>query len=222
MSDNADTSALRIPLNETPITFRTLQTLIATPTVPTRYKESPTGVQDMYAATLYGRELGIGPMTAISQLFLVNGQASMMGQLMLALVWRAGHQVRIIIDADSSTVVAYRRIDGQLTEVGVVEFTMEDAERAGLLVNENTGTETMTYRKYPKHMLTWRAVSMACRLYFPDVILGVKYVPQELEVQAPNESLPEYVEVDDKTGELAMEAGEINVTEILDAEVVDG
>lgn len=210
MTTNEESGLARIPLNETPITYQTLKYIINTPTVPVRYRESATGVADMYAATLYGRELGIGPMTAISQLYLVNGQASMMGQLMLALVWRAGHRVKIDIEETGSTVTCFR--DG--TEVGSFTFTVEDAARAGLL-------DAGTYEKYPKHMLTWRAVGMACRLFFPDVITGVKYVPQEIDVNAPVEILPEYVEVNDSTGTLEMEQGEALLDQVLDAEVVE-
>jgi hypothetical protein len=205
-----------VPLNELPINYNTLQTLIATPTIPKRYKESPTGVNDMYAAHLVGQELGIGTFTSIYEIFMVNGQASMSGKLMLALVWRAGHKVSVTIEETKSTVHCYRNvgmIDGQWEHVGDVEFSIEDADRAGLL-------DKGTYISYPKTMLTWRAVSMACRLYFPDLILGVGYTPEEVGLDDVKvDEIPDYVI--DSDGNLEAENATILLEDVLEAEVVD-
>ncbi len=207
---NGENALAKRPLSEIPLNYDTLSVLLQTPTVPVRYKESDSGVQDMYAATLYGRELGIGPMTSIYMLFLVNGQASMLGQLMLALVWKAGHKINITIGETESTVHCFRRIDGEFVEVGDVTFTIEDAARADLL-------DKGTYEKFPRHMLTWRAVSMAARLYYPDVITGIGYIPDELGIEHKPEQLPEYVDV---TGDLDLEKAHMIVDDIMEAEEV--
>ncbi len=204
------TDKLAIPLNEAPVTYNTLKTLIATPTVPARYRESQTGVADMYAATIYGKEMGIGPMTSIYMIYLVNGQASMLGQLMLALIWRAGHKIKVTSDETVATVYCWRRIDGELVEVGDTSFTIEDAVRADLV-------DKGTYEKYPRHMLTWRAVSMAARLYYPDVITGVGYVPDELGIQTEPEEIPDFV---DQKG-LELERGHMVMDAVMEAEVVN-
>ena len=201
------------PLNELPINYNTLKTLIATPTVPKRYKDSPTGVNDMYAAHLVGQELGIGTFTSIYEIFMVNGQASMSGKLMLALVWRAGHKINIEIGETGSIVNCHRKIDDQWEHVGSAEFTIEDAATAELL-------DKGTYQSYPKTMLTWRAVSLACRLYYPDVILGVGYVPEELGLDdVPIDPIPDYA-LDDE-GVLVAENAVIMLEDVLDAEVID-
>ena len=195
------------------VTTQTLRMLMQTPTIPDRYKESPTGVNDMLAVSMWGRELGLGFFTSIYELYLVNGQASMQGKLMLALIWRAGHKVKVSIDETSSTVHCWRRVDGEYEEMGDITFTVEDAVRADLM-------DKSTYQKYPKSMLTWRAVSLATRIYFPDVILGIGYVPEELNINAPMESVPEGVVIADD-GSLEMERALIAVEEVLDVEVVD-
>ncbi len=187
MSDNTDLA--KVPLTELPINYQTLQALLTSPTVPTRYKESPTGVNDMYATTIVGRELGIGTFTSIYEIYMVNGQASMSGKMMLALVWRAGHRVTVDIEETKSTVHCWRLMNGEHVHVGDVEFSIEDADRAGLM-------NKSTYMSYPKTMLTWRAVAMACRLYYPDVILGVGYVPEEVGVEAPVDEVPMNVVVE--------------------------
>lgn len=192
---------------------QTLKMLMQTPTIPARYKDSPTGANDMLAVSMWGRELGIGFFTSIYELFLVNGQASMQGKLMLGLIWRAGHKITVDIDETSSTIHCWRRVEGVLEHMGDIEFNVEDATRAGLIDKE-------TYVKYPKSMLTWRAVSLASRIYFPDVILGIGYIPEELNIDAPMEPVPEGVIVNDD-GSLEMERALMVAEDILEAVVVD-
>jgi hypothetical protein len=202
-----------VPLDELPVNYNTLQTLIAGPTIPKRYRESPTGVNDMYSATLKGKELGIGPWTSIDEIYLVNGQTSMSGKMMLALVWRAGHRISVEIHETESIVHCYRRYDDEWLEVGSAEFSIEDAHRADLM-------DKGTYQSYPKTMLTWRAVSLACRLYFPDVILSVGYVPEEVGLNdVPVDPIPDYVI--DGNGMLEAENAIIVLEDVLDAEVID-
>lgn len=204
---------LAIPIGDIPITGNTVKMLLNTPTIPARYKQSQTGFQDMMAVMLTGREMGFGPLTSLYEIYLVNGQAGLSGKAMLALVWRAGHKVTIDIEETGSTVHCWRRFDDVLEHVGDVTFTVEDAATAGLLDKD-------TYISYPKTMLTWRAVSMACRLYYSDVILGVGYVPEELGVEAQMDEIPEGVIVDGDNL-LEMDRAVIRAEEILDAEVVD-
>jgi len=214
---------LSVPIADSEISIKTLSSLLNTPTVPDRYRESRTGVTDMYAAHLYGRELGVGTMTAIKEFYLVNGQASMSGKLMCALIWRAGHKVVCHIKASSTTVDCYRRdpVTKELDLVGSVEYTKKDAEQAGLM-------DQGTYQKYPKTMLTWRAITMAAKIYYADLISGVGYIPTEfgLDHMMPHpdhvETIPtEFVDVVVPDEGLDLEAAVANVTEVFpEAEVV--
>ncbi|RKZ82649.1 MAG: hypothetical protein DRQ39_10470 [Gammaproteobacteria bacterium] len=204
---------LAIPVNEIPVTGQTLRTWVNGPTVPVRYRESPTGFNDALATTLVGRELGVGTFTSAYEIYMVNGQASMSGKLMLALVWRAGHKITVIIEETQSTVHCYRNMNDEQVEVGEVTFSIEDASRAGLM-------DKGTYESYPKTMLTWRAVSMACRIYYPDVILGVGHVPEEVGIEADMDAIPEGVIISGE-GLLEMDNAVIELENVLDAEVVD-
>ena len=207
------TDLATVPLNELPINYNTLATLISGPTIPIRYKNSPTGVNDMYAAHLVGTELGIGTFTSIYEIYMVNGQASMSGKLMLALVFRAGHKISAEINETESIVHCYRLIDGKHELVGSTTFSIEDAHRAELM-------DKGTYQSYPKTMLTWRAVSMACRLYFPDVILGVGYVPEEVGLDdVAVDQVPGYVLNDED--QLEAEGAIIILEDVVNAEVID-
>ena len=213
---------MRVPLSETHISMRTIQSLINTPSIPNRWTESPTGVQDMYAAYLIGKELGIGPMESWNSLYLVNGTVSMLGRLMTALIWKNHHAIKVELTQKASKAIAFRRDPWthKLEEMGDWTFTAGDAEKAYL-----DGKDT--YENYPKLMWSWRAISAVTRIYFADCITGTAgYTPEEAGVQgAPVEPLPEFVpiSVDGEVVEgvsIELEQGSAMVEEVLDAEVV--
>ena len=204
------------PIDDMPITMRTLQTLVQTPTIPKRYRESPTGAQDMMAAVITGRELGVAPMAAIRQLYLVNGQASMMAMLMAGLVFNAGHRIRYVVDMKLKQVTAQAwRIqpDGEWGEEGSWTFGEGDAILAEL-------ADKGTYQSYPFLMYAARATSALCRLYFPEVLAGIGYVPDEINVDVEPEALYHGAEVVIDGDEIAESNAIDDVKEILNAEVV--
>lgn len=197
-----------------PFSMSLLKLMSTWPTIPTRYQGKPA---DIHAAVLVGRELGIEPMEAINSLFMVNGQVSMSGKLMSALVHRAGHQLRARLDKEgNATVEAWRREpDGVLIHVGEVSFGPDDAHRAGLDTKD-------TYKAYPNVMHTWRAISQVCRIYFADVLSGIGYIPEEVNIDdAVIEAIPlDEIPVDTDTADLADENHVAMVAEALDADVV--
>jgi hypothetical protein len=200
-----------------PITMRTLQTLVQTPTVPKRYRESPTGAQDMMAAIITGRELGVAPMASIRQLYLINGQASMMAMLMAGLVFNAGHRIRYTIHMKDKQVTAEAwRIqpDGEWGKEGDWTFGEGDAILAGL-------NDKGTYQSYPFLMYAARATSALCRLYFPEVLAGIGYVPDEIGVEIEPEALYEGAEIVIDGDNIAEAKALDDVIEVLDAEVVE-
>lgn len=205
-------------LSGMPITMRTLQTLAQTPTVPVRYRESPTGPQDMMAAIITGRELGVAPMASIRQLYLINGQASMMAMLMAGLVFNAGHRISYRIETDTERVVAtaYRigPMSGEYEEQGSWSFGKDDAELAGL-------ADKGTYQSYPFLMYAARATSALCRLYFPEVLAGIGYVPDEIGVDVEPEALYEGAEIVIDGDNIAEAKALDDVIEVLDAEIVE-
>lgn len=207
-----DTDAMSMDVSTTPISMNTLVTLSKTPTVPERYYGKP---MDMYAAVLVGRELGVGPMESITELFLVKGRVSMSAKLMGSLVQRQGHQLRTRLGPEQAEVEAWRKMDnGELVNMGSVIFTKQDAQTAGLW---GTGA----WKAWPQVMLGWRALSIAARFYFPECLTSVKYEASEMDVEgAEMPALPDAVVVadEDDDGEDALDAEA--VAEVLDAEVV--
>ncbi len=72
--------------------------------------------------------------------------------------------------------------------VGVSEFSEKDAELAGLL----TGPNKDTYKKYPRNMYFYRAMSNGVKWYCPDISSGISmYTPDEIETLEVEISEPE-------------------------------
>ena len=144
--------------------------------------------ESVLAVMMAGNELGIGPMQALQSINIIKGKPALSAELMRALVLGAGHQ--FIVDAGDTTATA-KVCRAGWPEWQSVTFSLEDAKRAGLLNNP-------TWQKYPRAMLSARVTSEACRLYFPDVIAGMSYTPEEIEafaVPAMTEQRPPMREV---------------------------
>jgi hypothetical protein len=138
----------------------------------------PKGVdtpEKAIAIMLKGRELGVPPMYALSNISVINGKPTAGAELMLALIYRdhGDDAVRITESTPSCCTVAYRRKGWPRHET--FSFTIDDAERADLLGKDN-------WRHYPSAMLRARCISAVARLAFPDTIGGL-YTPEELGVQ---------------------------------------
>ncbi len=207
------TDAANTDITKAPITYNTLISLSKTPTVPERYQGRP---MDLYAAILIGRELAIGPMESINELYLVDGSISMSAKLMSSLVHRQGHILKTTFTKDSASVEALRRMpDGELESMGTITFTQEDAERAKLWGKG-------AWKAYPMVMMGWRAVSIACRFYFPDCITAVKYEASEVGIEVGEmPPLPDAVMVADEDDDRADALDAESVAEVLDAEIIE-
>lgn len=151
---------------------------------------------DIMVILLAGREVGVAPIMAMNRIHVVQGRATMSAELMLALVLRAGHSLDIIeTNGEHCKVRAARRRSDTAT---MFDFTMEDARAAKL-------ADKGTWKQYPAAMLRARAISTACRAVFPDVLMGISYVPEEVgadvdpvtgEVTPPTEdTIPEATQV---------------------------
>jgi hypothetical protein len=129
------------------------------------------------AAILYGREIGVAPLTALSTLHVINGRVGMAAELMRARVLAAGHELEVTESTAAVCRMRGRRRGSQTwTEV---TWSKGDAQQAGL---SGDG-----WRKYPRAMLTARASAELCRLVFPDVTHGMAAL-EELDGAGPTPS----------------------------------
>lgn len=128
---------------------------------------------------LKGKELSLPPMQALSSIAVIDGKPTLSAELMVALVQRAGHTLRVVETSSERAVVdGIRREDPEHTSR--IEWSMEDARRAGV-------TNKDPWKKYPDAMLRARAISALCRFAFADVLAGCSYVPEELGADVDSE-----------------------------------
>lgn len=132
---------------------------------------------------LFGRELGISPINSMSGIHIIEGKPALSSNLLAALIKRSGkydYRIRMSTDADCK-IMFLQKVGDAWEELGLSEFSMEDAKRAGVIRDGGS------WKKYPKAMLFARALSQGARMFCPDVSISAIYVPEELGAQV-NES----------------------------------
>ena len=138
---------------------------------------------------LKGRELGVPPIQALSQISVINGKPTMSAELMLSQIMRLHPRTKISFPERTNEKCSVK-VQRYGCDPSVFTYTIGDAEKAGLLGKDS-------WRKYPRAMLHARVVSEMARSIFPDAISGVSYNPEELGAEVKDEG--EVIEVDAKT-----------------------
>jgi hypothetical protein len=133
-------------------------------------------VANATAAVLQGVTLGLDPMTALQQIYIVHGRPGMYAKLMVALVQAHGHEVWTEDLSDTRAVVAGRRRGTQNIER--ITITMDMARRARWTTNAK-------YQETPQDMLWARAASRVCDRIASDVLKGITSVEQIQDELAP-------------------------------------
>lgn len=142
------------------------------------------------AALLAGRELGVGAMQALQHINVIDGKVNYSAELLVAKIRAAGHSLVIESQSEEAVVVVGTRADTGDTHT--VAWSMQDAAAAGLTGKTN-------WKKYPRAMMTWRAVTELARFLFADVCSGLgSYTTEELGGDVG----PPPVLVDRETGEI--------------------
>lgn len=180
MSDNLPEPAR--PLSPAEVSWKVAQKIANTPFVPTAFRGKPESV---YAAVLYGEELGLGPMQSLTQIHVIEGKPSLAPEGMRGLVLKAGHRIDVKVASNDKVVLYGRRADSG--SEATVEWTMKDAQLAGLAGRG-------AWKNYPRAMLMARATSELCRMLFADIIAGLSYTPEEVMSVAGKEYDHAYAE----------------------------
>jgi hypothetical protein len=146
------------------------ETLAKSALVPSALRGKP---QDILLILATARELGIGPMQAISDVNVIQGKPVMSADLMLALCKRRPDVCRYIRLVESTpTQATYETQRVGAPEPERFTFTIEDAKRLGIAGKDN-------YQKQPATMLRRRAASQLARETYQDLVRG--YDPDEAE-----------------------------------------
>lgn len=155
------------PLTPAEVSWKTAQRIANTPFVPTAFRGKPESV---FAAVLYGEELGLGPMQSLNSIHVIEGKPSMSPELMRGLVARAGHRIDVKESSGDKVTLWGKRAD--TGSEATVSWSMKDAQLAGLAGRG-------AWKTYPRAMLLARATSELCRMLFADVVAGLSYTPEE-------------------------------------------
>lgn len=157
--------------------------LVETPFVPDAYRPKvdpratdeekaaarQLAVANATAAVLQGITLGLDPLTALQQIYIVHGRPGMYARAEVALVKAHGHEVWTEDLSDSRAVVCGRRRGD--TQIERVTVTMQQANTAGWTRNE-------AYKKTPQDMLYARAAARVADRVAPEVLLGIASVEE--------------------------------------------
>lgn len=144
--------------------------LCNTSMVPATFRGKP---DDAAAAILYGAEVGLKPQQALQQVFVVHGQPAIYARTMAALLKAKGYKFSTVESTDESVTVEGVSPRGEHESS---TWTIQRAKTAGYTSNKK-------YQTDPQAMLYAKAVSEVARKLAPDVLLGIKYTAEDLELE---------------------------------------
>ncbi len=140
--------------------------------VPKDFKDKPGNI---LVAIQKGLEIGLSPMAALESIAVINGRASLWGDALLGLV-QVSPQYEWHNEAESTPTKGVCIVKRKGHEPHHVEFSIEDAKRAGLLGKPGP------WQQYTARMLTLRARAFALRDKFADVLKGLSMAEEALDI----------------------------------------
>jgi hypothetical protein len=132
---------------------------------------------------LAGRELGVGFVAALNNIYWVNNRMTIGATLMASIVDRSStHKYEVLEHTNEICRIGFFRRDTTTSpweSRGVSVYSMDDAKRANLAGKTN-------WKMYPRNMLFHRALSNGCRFYVPGLFGGSPpYTPEEIDPDIP-------------------------------------
>lgn len=137
--------------------------------VPKEFRGDPDKTA---TAILYGKSLGLDPLAALSNVFVVHGRPAVYSRTMVALAQRAGVEFQRTAATEQQVTVHARRKGSQTWQE--FTWTIARATKAGYTTNAK-------YKTDPIGMLTAKAFAEAVRVIAPDVLMGIA-VSEEVEL----------------------------------------
>jgi len=143
--------------------------------IPNQYKNKP---EDIFVAMAQGYQLGFPIEQSLQDIAIINGRPCLWGDGLLALA--LGHSECENIQEEpiyqGSEVFGYKcTVIRKGHNPHVKEFTLKDAEKAGLVGKQGV------WKSYPTRMLQMRARSLAIRDKFADALRGIRLAEVEKE-----------------------------------------
>lgn len=154
--------------------------------VPLQYR-GREGMSNCVIALELSRRLGISVLAVMQNMFVVNGHPSFSSSFMISVINSSGLFGRLQFETTgagenlSCFAWAIEKSSGKRLEG--VKVTYEMAKREGWLTKGCSKWQTM-----PELMIRYRAAAFWARLYCPDLLMGVAYLPEEAETIAESET----------------------------------
>ncbi|MEN3281380.1 MAG: hypothetical protein V7607_2520 [Solirubrobacteraceae bacterium] len=144
-----------------------------------------TRVSQAVVKVLAGRELGIGPFAAMSDIHIIDGKPVVGARILAALVRQSPvYDYEVIEWTNERCAIDFYRHGKKLEPT--VTFTEEDARLAELNKPTRAGKPS-NHMKFPRNMKFARAMSNGVGLHCPDLTAGAPvYTADELGVEDPD------------------------------------
>src|SRR5690348_2963133 len=136
---------------------------------------------DATAAIMLGDELGLSPIAALRSIYIISGTPALYARTMVALAMAHGHEIWTEESSDRQVTVCGRRRGQEHVERAT--WTIDRARKAGYTNNKKYDTD-------PQAMLYSKAAAEIARKIAPDVLSGVPYSVEDLELEQPEPATP--------------------------------
>ena len=133
---------------------------------------------DATAAIMLGDELGLSPIAALRSIYIISGTPALYARTMVALAMAHGHEVWTEESSDRQVTVCGKRRGSEHVERAT--WTIDRARKAGYTNNKKYDTD-------PQAMLYSKAAAEIARKVAPDVLSGVPYSVEDLELDPENQ-----------------------------------
>jgi hypothetical protein len=134
-----------------------------------------------------GREMGLTPIQAMNNLFVLEGKVGFETKVFLSKVKKSGkydYTVKFIYDdnkkLESCDVTFSTLKKDDWVEIGTANFSVYDAARLGLINKFN-------YKNYLDLMLFYRAATKGIKMFCPDVLDGAVFKEEYQEIISADE-----------------------------------
>lgn len=141
--------------------------------IPRHFKGKPG---DIMAALMLSDELGLPPVSGLRSIYVISGTPALYARTMVALAMQHGHEVWTEVSTDAAVTVCGQRRGSKHVERATWDTAR--ARKAGYTSNKK-------YESDPQAMLYAKAAAEVARKVAPDVLNGVPYSVEDLELEQP-------------------------------------
>lgn len=128
------------------------------------------------AKIMWGRELGVGPIAAMTGISVIQGRPEVGAHLIAAAIKKhPRYDYRVVEHTSAACEIEFFQDE---KPCGRTRYTLDDAKAAGLATKDN-------WRKHPRSMLFARAISEGYRTHCPDAFGMSGPVYSEGEIEEP-------------------------------------